>query len=62
VFWAGLPGVSFLPATVIPTGVDDMGLPIGVQIVGPEYGDLITIGVAERLERIGYAFTPPPGY
>jgi amidase len=61
VFWAGLPGVAFLPATVIPTGPNDMGLPIGVQVVGPEYGDLLTIGVAERLERLGFAFAPPPG-
>jgi amidase len=62
VFWAGLPGVSFLPATIVPTGPDDAGLPIGVQIVGPEYGDRITVGVAEILERMGYRFTAPPGH
>jgi amidase len=60
VFWAGLTGVSYLPSTVIPTGLDDAGLPIGVQIVGPEYGDLITIGVAKHLEAAGFRFTPPP--
>ena len=62
VFWAGLTGVSFLPSTVIPTGLNDEGLPIGVQIVGPEYSDLITIGVAKELEARGFAFTPPPAY
>lgn len=62
VFWAGLTGVSFLPSTIIPTGLNDEGLPIGVQIVGPEYADLITIGVAQALEAEGFVFTPPPAY
>ena len=62
VFWAGLTGVSYLPSTVIPTGLNDRGLPIGIQIVGPEYGDLITIHAAGLLEAEGFSFTPPPGY
>ncbi|MEM7001712.1 MAG: amidase [Pseudomonadota bacterium] len=62
VFWAGLTGVSFLPSTVIPTGLNDAGLPIGVQIIGPEYADLITIGIAADLEQAGFKFTPPPNY
>ena len=62
VFWAGLASVAYLPATVIPTGPDAAGLPIGVQIIGPEYGDLITMGVARGLEDAGFAFTPAPAY
>jgi len=62
VFWAGLSGVAYLPSTVIPTGLNGDGLPIGVQIIGPEYGDLTTIGVARELEALGFRFTPPPGY
>ena len=62
VFWAGLSGVSFLPSTVIPTGLNESGLPIGVQIIGPEFSDLITIGVARALEAEGFRFTPPPAY
>jgi amidase len=62
VFWAGLSGVSFLPSTVIPTGLNEAGLPIGVQIIGPEFSDLITIGVARALEAEGFRFTPPPAY
>ncbi len=62
VFWAGLPGVAYLPATVIPTGNNAAGLPIGVQIIGPAYGDRITIGVARLLEAEGFVFTPPPAY
>ena len=62
VFWAGLAICSYLPATVIPTGPNADGLPIGVQIIGPEYGDLKTIGLAKLLEAEGFAFTQPPGY
>ena len=60
IFWAGLVGVAYLPSTVIPTGTNAQGLPIGVQVIGPAYGDRITIGVARLLEAEGFAFTPPP--
>jgi len=60
VFWAGLSGVVYLPSTVIPTGLNPQGLPIGVQLIGPEYGDLITIGIAAALEQDGFRFEPPP--
>ncbi len=62
VFWSGLPGISRLPSTVVPTGPGDDGLPIGVQIIGPAYGDLLTIQSAQLLEREGFAFVPPPAY
>ena len=62
VFWAGLAGVAYLPSTVIPTGLNAAGLPIGLQIIGPEYSDLITIGVARLLEDAGCRFVPPPEY
>ena len=64
-FWPGLAIAVYLPSTVIPTGGHpDAGgdLPIGVQLVGPEHGDLRTLGVAKLLEAAGFAFTPPPGY
>lgn len=59
VFWAGLTGVANLPSTVVPTGLNAAGLPIGIQVVGPEYADLQTIGLARWLEVAGYQFTPP---
>lgn len=61
IFWAGLAGVALLPSTVLPAGAGPDGLPIGVQLIGPAYGDLRTIGVAQRLEALGFGFTPPPG-
>lgn len=59
-FWAGLAGVAHLPATVIPAGLCSGGLPIGVQIIGPSFGDLRTIQLAQRLEMLGFTFQPPP--
>lgn len=60
-FWAGLAGVSLLPATVIPGGTGSDGMPIGVQLIGPACSDLKLIQVAQRLEQLGFAFQPPPG-
>ena len=39
IFWAGYSGVTYLPATAAPIGQTKDGLPIGVQIIGPQYGD-----------------------
>ena len=59
-FWAGLTGVAFLPATVAPAASE--GLPIGVQIVGPEGGDHATIEIARQLGDLIGGFRSPPGY
>jgi amidase len=37
-------------------------LPVGVQIVGPQYGDLTCIRLAQLLEKEYQGFQPPPGY
>ena len=61
-FWAGYTGVSYLPSTAAPCGFTPGGLPVGVQIVGPQYGDLTCLAFARLLEREFQAFVPPPGY
>lgn len=61
-FWPGLTGAFHLPASVAPIGLSQSGLPIGVQIVGPIYGDRTTIAVAELLEASWRGFAPPPGW
>ncbi len=61
-FWPGLIGVAQLPASVAPIGLSAAGLPVGVQIAGPLYGDRTTIAVADMLERSGFGFTAPPGW
>ncbi len=61
-FWAGLGGMCYLPSTVAPIAMTASGLPTGVQIVGPQHGDLSTLAVAAMIEKHWYRFTPPPGY
>jgi amidase len=61
-FWAGFTGAFFLPSTAAPCGFTPGGLPVGVQIVGPQYGDLTCLAFARLLEREFQAFVPPPGY
>ncbi|MGH7389627.1 MAG: amidase [Candidatus Rokuibacteriota bacterium] len=61
-FWAGYTGLSLLPSTAAPCGFTPGGLPVGVQIVGPQYGDLTCLAFARLLEREFQAFVPPPGY
>jgi amidase len=61
-FWAGLTGLVYLPATVAPVGLTPGGLPVGVQIAGPQYGDRTCIAFARLLEQEYQAFVPPPGY
>jgi amidase len=61
-FWAGYTGAAFLPSTAAPCGFTPSGLPVGVQIVGPQYGDLTTLAFARLLEREFQGFVPPPGF
>jgi amidase len=62
VFWPGITCGYHLPASVAPIGLSAGGLPVGVQIVGPLYGDRTTIAVADLLERTWRGFAPPPGW
>jgi amidase len=62
VFWAGYSGMAYLPATAAPIGFTPGGIPAGIQIVGPQYGDFGCIGFARLLEREYQGFVPPPNY
>lgn len=61
-FWAGYSGMAYLPSTVAPAGLTAAGLPVGVQIVGPQYGDRTCIAFAKLLEQEFLGFQPPPAY
>jgi amidase len=61
-FWGAFTTVAYLPSTVAPAGLTKSGLPVGVQIVGPAYGDLMCIEVARQLERGFYGFVAPKGW
>jgi amidase len=60
-----LPGYSnlaSLPTTIAPIGFTNENLPLGVQIIGPQYGDRSCIHFAGLLEKHYQGFVPPPGY
>lgn len=50
--WTGPAGAGMLPATVVPVGLGDDGLPIGVQIVGPYLHDHTTIAAARAIAEL----------
>ena len=59
--WCGAIGAMQLPAVALPTGPNDAGLPVGVQVIGPFLSDLRLLRIAELLEAAaGPGFAPPP--
>lgn len=60
--WAGLVTVVHLPATAVPVGFTQSGLPVGMQIVGPYMGDRTTLDFARRMADVVGGFVAPPGY
>jgi amidase len=61
IVWATVATPPGLPATVMPIGRSQSGLPIGVQIIGPLLEDQTTITFAKLIERKFGGFVPPPG-
>ncbi len=61
-FWAGYPAMAYLPSTVAPVGFSSEGLPVGVQIVGPQHGDRTCIAFAKLIEQEFQPFVSPAGY
>lgn len=59
--WMGLFGVVYLPSTAVPVGLHpSLGLPIGIQVVGPYLEDHTCLAVAEAIERLVGGFRSPP--
>lgn len=51
-----------LPAMTVPCGLSRNGLPIGLQIVGPYFGEPVVVAVASGYERLGnFSTHTPPG-
>jgi len=48
-----------LPVTQVPMGLNQAGLPVGVQVVGIHGHDHLTIAVARALEDAAGGWTPP---
>ncbi|MFV3408867.1 amidase [Bdellovibrio bacteriovorus] len=47
------------PATSVPTGLNEDGIPLGVQVVGPYMKDHLTLACAEFLETTFGGWQPP---
>ena len=60
--WSSLATLTGLPATAMPIGRSDDGLPIGMQIVGPYLEDRTTIAFADLAEHEFGGFVAPPGF
>ncbi len=58
--WIGLATAVGLPATSAPVGIGSNGLPVNIQIVGPQYGDYTTLSFAAQLAELIGGFVPPP--
>ena len=50
------------PVVVIPLTRSADGLPIGVQLAGPRWGEMKLLGIAEQFADITGPFQRPPGY
>jgi aspartyl-tRNA(Asn)/glutamyl-tRNA(Gln) amidotransferase subunit A len=52
--------LSGMPAISIPSGLDDAGLPVGIQLTGPVLSEPIVLRVANALEgALGFEARPP---
>lgn len=60
--WAGLTGMAYLPSTIVPVGVAQDGLPVGMQIVAPYLEDRTSLHFAGLVEDIKGGFSPPPEF
>jgi amidase len=58
--WIALATVCGLPATAIPTGLNAQGMPVGIQIIGPRDGDVLTLAVAQAIDEQFGGFRAPP--
>jgi fatty acid amide hydrolase 2 len=52
--------VMGFPVTQVPLGLNDDGIPIGVQVASIHGHDHVTIAVAQELERAFGGWVPPP--
>ncbi|MHB1091223.1 MAG: amidase family protein, partial [Ilumatobacteraceae bacterium] len=52
---AGLPSITF------PFGFDDDHMPIGIQMTGPPFSEILILSIASELERTGILTVPTPG-
>jgi amidase len=57
--WAAPASLALLPSTVVPIARSATGLPIGIQIIGPRWGDRTTLAVGQLIEGVTGGFVAP---
>lgn len=50
------------PASVIPAGQTQAGLPIGLQTVGKRWREIELMAIAQQIDPLIKGFQTPPGY
>jgi len=58
-----IPGtLSGCPVASVPVGFNEMGLPMGMQVIGRHHADLAVLQLAHAYEQVTqwYARRPPP--
>ena len=60
--WIALATLTGAPATSVPVGTTDAGLPVGLQVMGARHRDLTCLAFAEEVERVMGPLGRPPGF
>jgi len=60
IMWTSQFGYVGLPSTVVPIGLTDRGVPVGIQIVGPHLHDRTTLAFARFIEQLLGGYQVPP--
>ena len=60
IMWTSQFGYVGLPSTVVPVGLSPRGVPVGIQVVGPHFGDRTTLAFARHIERVLGGYQVPP--
>ncbi len=58
--WTSMIGFVYLPSTVVPVGLTESGLPVGIQVVGPFLEDRTTLRFARLVEEVCGGYQVPP--
>lgn len=58
--FTALANIAGLPAISIPAGTDVAGLPVSVQLVGPEKSEAALLALARNLDTVLAGFVPSP--
>lgn len=60
--WPGVATLAELPSVVRPLPERVRGLPVGVQMIGPGYGDRTALAFAALCDQVLGGFVAPPGF